>query len=71
MNRWYRFLAPGSLPIYGYGTLEQAFQFADRLIRTSNIIYSTRALTAEEARGLQLEGNTEAFCLTRALAKEE
>ena len=68
VDGWYRFLAPGSQPLYGYGTLGQAFRFAGRLNRTRNITYSTRALTDEEARELQLEEKTEAFSLTRALA---
>jgi hypothetical protein len=71
MEGWYRFLAPGSQPLYGYGTLEQAFRFADRLNRTRNITHSTRALTVEEARELHLEKNTEAFSLTRALGSSD
>jgi hypothetical protein len=68
VDGWYRFLAPGSQPLYGYGTLGQAFRFAGRLNRIHNLAYSTKALTAEEARELQLEEKTEAFSLTRALA---
>ena len=68
MDGWYRFLAPGSQPLYGYGTLGQAFRFAGRLNRIPNVTYSTRA---QEARELQLEEKTEAFSLTRALANEQ
>jgi hypothetical protein len=52
-------------------TLGQAFRFAGRLNRIHNLAYSTRALTAEEARELQLEEKTEAFSLTHALANEQ
>jgi hypothetical protein len=41
------------------------------LNRIRNIAYSTRALTDEEARELQLEEKTEAFSLVRALADDE
>jgi hypothetical protein len=69
MERWYRFSAAGSKPLYGFGTLEQAFNFASRLNRTSDrISYSTRALTNAEARELRLEDNAEALSLTLALA---
>ena len=61
MDEWYRFLAPGSQPLYGYGTLGQAFRFAGRLNRIRNITYSTKALTAEEARELQLEEKNRSF----------
>jgi hypothetical protein len=71
VDGWYRFLAPGSQPLFGYGTLGQAFQFAGRLNRIRNITCSTTAITAEEARELQLEEKAEAFSLTRALADEE
>jgi hypothetical protein len=30
VDEWYRFLAPGSQPLYGYGTRGQAFRFAGR-----------------------------------------
>jgi hypothetical protein len=35
MERWYRSSTPGSKPLYGFGTLEQAFNFANRLNRTA------------------------------------
>jgi hypothetical protein len=70
IERWYRFLARGSKPLYGYGTLEQAFQFAQRLNCMCDIIYSTRMITDEEAQELVV-GNTDAFSLTLALAEEE
>jgi len=31
MERWYRFLAKGLKPLYGYGGLDQAFEFAQPL----------------------------------------
>jgi hypothetical protein len=65
MEHWYRFLARGLQPIYGHGTLSQAFQFAGRLNRARDvIIYSTKMLTDEETQELGLEG-VEAFSLTR------
>jgi hypothetical protein len=69
MEHWYSFLARGLQPIYGHGTLEQAFQFAERLNRARDVIYSTKMLTDEEGKELRLE-DAEAFSLTRALAKE-
>ena len=71
MDGWYRFLASGSQPLYGYGTLGQAFRFAGRLNRIRNITYSTRALTDEEARELRLEDSSKAFSLTAALAEQD
>jgi hypothetical protein len=69
MERWYRFLARDLKPLYGYGTLDQAFDFAQRLNNSGDIIYSTRMLTDEEAQELVV-GNTDAFSLTLALAEE-
>jgi hypothetical protein len=62
-------LADNAKPLYGYGTLAQAFDFAEQLNRTRDIIHSTRMLTSEEAQELRLEDNTEAFSLTRALTE--
>jgi hypothetical protein len=70
VESWYRFLAPGSQPLYGYGTLAEAFRFADCLNRTRNSTCSTRALTADEARELHLEEKAEALSLTRALRSQ-
>jgi hypothetical protein len=69
MEHCHRFLARGLRPIYGHGTLGQAFQFAGRLNQAGDVIDSMTMVTDEEARDLGLEG-TEAFSLTRALAKE-
>jgi hypothetical protein len=52
-----------------HGTLGQAFQFAGRLNRARDVIYSTTMVADEEAQELGLDG-TEAFSLTHALAKE-
>jgi hypothetical protein len=71
MERSYSFLARGLEPLYGYGTLGQAFEFAGGLNRTRDIIYATRMLTSEEAQGLRLEDNTAAFPLTLALAAND
>jgi hypothetical protein len=68
MNNWYRFLAGGAKPLYGCGTLGQAFQFAGRLSRTRDIMYSTSILTDAEAQELRLEDDADAFSLTLALA---
>jgi hypothetical protein len=70
MEHWYRFLARGLKPLYGHGTLGQAFQFAERLNRPRDIIYSTTMLTEQEAQELGLEGSPEAFSLSEALAQE-
>jgi hypothetical protein len=51
MEHWYRFLAHGSQPIYGHGTLGQAFQFAGRLNRARDVIYSTTMVTDGRRRG--------------------
>jgi hypothetical protein len=69
MERWYSFFARGLEPLYGYGTLGQAFEFAGRLNRARDIIYATRMLTDEEAQGLRLEAA--AFPLTLALAAND
>jgi hypothetical protein len=71
MERWYRFSASGLKPLYGCGTLGQAFQFAGRLNRTRDIMYSTRMLTDEEARELRLEDSSKAFSLAAALAERD
>jgi hypothetical protein len=71
MERWYRFSAGGSGPLYGFGTLGQAFDFANRLNRTRERIYSTAALTNAEAQELRLEDNAEALSLTFALAETD
>jgi hypothetical protein len=70
MKRWYRFSDAGSKPLYGFGTLEQAFNFASRLNRTPEMSYSTRALTNAEAQELRLEDNAEALSHTVALAEK-
>src|SRR5262249_26959085 len=69
MERWYRFLARDLKPLYGYGTLNQAFEFAKGLNCARDIIYSTRMLTDDEAQELGLADNTEAFPLKVALAE--
>jgi hypothetical protein len=69
VEHWYRFLARGLQPIYGHGTLGQAFQFAGRLNRARDVVYSTTMVADEEAQELGLE-DTEASSLTQALAKE-
>jgi hypothetical protein len=72
MESWYRFLAPDSKPLYGYGTLAQALRYAgllDHAARASNVIHATRTLTDEEARDLGLEDNADAFSLTSALTE--
>jgi len=71
MECWYRFSALGSKPLYGFGTLEQAFKFGDRLNRQGKVIYSTKAVADAEAKELRLEDNTEAFQLTVALAEKD
>jgi hypothetical protein len=63
--------AAGSKPLYGFGTLEQAFKFAGRLNRTSERIYSTAALTNAEEEELRLEDNAEALSLMLALAEKD
>jgi hypothetical protein len=63
-------LAPS--PLYGFGTLKQAFNFVSRLNRTpERIICSTAALTDAEAQELRLEDNAEALSLTLALAEKD
>ncbi len=71
MERWYRFSTAGSKPLYGFGTLEQAFNFAGRLNRTPERIYSTAALTDAETQELWLEDSGEALSLTLALAEKD
>jgi len=71
MERWYCFLAKGLKPLYGYGRLDQAFEFAQRLNRARGIIHSAKILTDEEAQELRLGDNTEAFWLTLALVEED
>ena len=63
-------LSRGSEPLYRHGTLERAFQFANPLNRTPDIIYSTRMLTKEEAQELGPEAAAGALSLTLALAGE-
>jgi len=71
MERWYGFLAKGLKPLYGYGRLDQAFEFAQRLSRARGIIYLTKMLTDEEAQELRHGDHTEAFSLTLALVEED
>ena len=56
MERWYGFLAKGLKPLYGYGRLDQAFEFAQRLSRARGMIYLTKMLTDEEAQELRHGG---------------
>jgi hypothetical protein len=39
MEHWYRSSAAGSKPLYGFDTLEQAFNFPSQLNRTRERIY--------------------------------
>jgi hypothetical protein len=71
VDGWYRFLAPGSQPLYGYGTLGQAFRFAGRLNRIRNITLLEQGAIGRGGTRLELEEKTEAFSLTRALANEQ
>jgi hypothetical protein len=71
MERWHHFSASGSKPLYGFGALEQAFNFASLLNRTPEKIYSAAALTNAEVQELRLEDNAEALSLTLALPEKD
>jgi hypothetical protein len=61
VDGWYRFLAPGSQPLYGYGTLGQAFRFAGRLNRIRNINYSTRGANGRGGTRASVGGKDRSF----------
>ncbi len=67
-TQWFAFRAYNSQTIYGFGSDDEASQYADHLNANREVnLYAPYSLSEAEATELKLEDNTEAFNLDDAL----